>query len=945
MPSFPSPQIAIPQPENLITPVPEIQVTTRENPTPAVPNHWHALDCGEVLRRLRSDPATGLTHEEVVGRLAQQGPNMLPQAKQRSLASVFFRQFASPLIYLLSLAAMIAYAVNHRADSAVIIIVVFLNALIGTLQEGRAARSMASLRRLSTLRVRVTRDAREQLVEARDLVQGDVLLLSAGDAVGADARLLESAALEVAEAALTGESLPVAKQVLPLPPHSLLADRANMIFSGTHIAAGRGRAVVIATGLDTEVGKIAALTESASEPQTPLEQRVAQFGRYLVGAAIALFGVIITFGLLRGLPFAEILMVAISQMVSMVPEGLPVALTIALAVGMQRMAARKVIVRRLAAVETLGSTSVICSDKTGTLTRNEMAVAAIWLADNRLIEVTGVGYAPEGRLLETGLEISAADDASLHALLEAAALCNDAQLVPPDSGDPRWRPLGDPTEAALITLALKGGVQLDALRLEHPRHSEIPFDSTAKMMATRHGHGARRRVYLKGAPELLLELCGDVRQRDLTIPADASFRQAVDAASAAFAERTLRLLAVAEVRDDPLDEEADSGFAQFKGKATFLGLIGQMDPPRDEVRAAVWECRQAGIRPVMVTGDHKATGLAVARALGIARDGDLAIDGRELEEMPEQDLRHQLDRISVFARVHPAQKLRIVEAFQSQKKVVAMTGDGVNDAPALAKADVGVAMGITGTEVAKSAAKIVIADDNFATIVNAIEEGRLVYRNLKKVILFLFATSIDEILILLTALFFGYPLPLTAIQILWINIVTEGVLTVNLAMEGPEGDEMSRPPTPRDEPLITREMLMRMFFMVGGTVLATFGFYVWRLSTQVSLELARTETFTLLAVCQWFNVLNCRSATKSALRLDLFKNYWLLAGLIAGNLLHFLVIYTEPMNRIFQTVPIPWHDTIRIAAVASLVLWVEEIRKFFARRRGMGRIRPAHRIA
>ena len=760
---------------------------------------------------------------------------------------------------------------------------------------------------------------------------GDLVLLAAGDAVAADARLLEAAALEAAEAALTGESLPVAKHPEPLAADTSLADRRNMVYSGTHIAAGRGRAVVVATGLDTEVGKIASLTESAEEPKTPLEQRLAQFGRYLVGAAIALFVVVLTFGMLRGLPFVEILMVAISQMVSMVPEGLPVAMTIALAVGMQRMAARNAIVRRLAAVETLGSTSVICSDKTGTLTRNEMTVTAVWLTDGRTVEVTGAGYAPEGKLLEAGRELTANDDPALRSLLESAALCNDAQLVPPDASDSRWRTLGDPTEAALLTLALKGCVELDALRQQQPRRAEIPFDSAAKMMATQHGHGARGRVCLKGAPEVVLDLCATVRRGAQAAPVDDEFRRALEAASTAFATRTLRLLAVAEVEDFALDDTA--GFAQLKGKATFLGLIGEMDPPRDEVKLAVLECQQAGIRPVMVTGDHKATGLAVARTLGIARDGDLAVDGRELEQMPEQDLRHQLDRISVFARVHPAQKLRIVEAFQSRKQVVAMTGDGVNDAPALATADVGVAMGITGTEVAKGAAKIVIADDNFATIVSAVEEGRLVYRNLKKVILFLFATSIDEVVVLLAALFLGYPLPLAAVQILWINIVTEGVLTVNLVMEGPEGDEMSRPPTPRDEPLVDRTMWQRLLVMVTAAVAATFGFYVWRLSTGAPFELVRSETFTVLAVCQWFNVLNCRSELKSALKVSLFKNYWLLGGLVLGNLLHFLVIYTEPMNRIFHTVPIPMADFFLIGAVASLVLWVDEIRKFFARRR------------
>ena len=890
---------------------------------------WHQASAAEVCHSLGADPARGLSSGEAAARLARDGPNSFPEHKPRPWWSLFLRQFASPLIYILFVAAVIASVMEHRGDAAVILLVVFMNALIGTMQEGRAERSMDSLRKLSALMVRVRRGGREEIIKASDLVPGDIVLLAAGDAVAADARVFEAAALEAAEAALTGESLPVAKHYGPLAGDTLLADRRNMVYSGTHIAAGRGVAVVVATGLTTEVGKIARLTANAVEPRTPLELRIQQFGRYLVGASVLLFALVIALGLGRGMPFGEILMIAISQMVSMVPEGLPVAMTIALSVGMQRMAKRGAIVRRLAAVETLGSTSIICSDKTGTLTTNEMTVTDLWLPDGRQLEVTGAGYAPEGKLLEAGQEVPVSD-APLGALLEALALCNDAQLVPPERDETRWRPLGDPTETALLTLALKGCVDLAVLHQHWPRQAEIPFDSAAKMMATQHGHSARGRIIIKGAPEMVIELCATVRSGDQRQPVDEAMRRSIADAVDGMGARALRLLAVCEVENGALDETA--GFAQFQGKANFLGLVGQMDPPRDEVKAAVAECRAAGIRPVMVTGDHKITGLAIARLLGIARDGDLAVDGRELEAMPEQDLRADLDRISVFARVHPAQKLRIVEAFQSQNKVVAMTGDGVNDAPALARADVGVAMGITGTEVAKGAAKIIISDDNFATLVKAVEEGRLVYQNLRKVVLFLFTTSIDEVVILLGALLLGYPLPLVAVQILWINIVTEGVLTVNLVMEEKEGHEMSRPPASGGEPLVTRLMVQRMAVMATGSIISVFGYFVWRLSTGVTLEMVRSETFTVLAVSQWFNVLNCRSELKSALNLGFLKNYWLLGGLIVGNVLHFLVIFTEPMNRLFHTVPIPMAHMLLIGVVASLVLWVEEIRKFFARR-------------
>jgi len=663
----------------------------RSNP----PQAWHALQADAALAHLGCEAGVGLSAPCAAQRMAEHGPNALPEAARRPVFLLLLSQFKSPLIYILFVAAALASAMGYWGDAAVILGVVLANALIGTCQEGRAERSMAALRRLSTLQVRVLREGAESTIAARDLVPGDILLLAAGDAVGADARLVQAASLAAAEAALTGESVPVPKHVAPLPEATGLADRRNMVFSGTYITAGRARAVVTATGIHTEVGGIARLTEDAPEPKTPLELRIAQFGRYLVVAALVLFGIVMALGLVRGLPFADVLMVAISQMVSMVPEGLPVAMTIALAVGMQRMAGRGAIIRRLSAVETLGSTTVICSDKTGTLTRNEMTVSVLWLPGGRSVAVSGVGYSPEGALTEAGAAIDPGDTA-VHALLQAVALCNDAELVPPHDGATQWTVLGDPTEAALLVAAGKAGIDVGALRRRCTREAELPFDSDTQMMATRHGGlPTPRRVFIKGAPEAVLRLC--------TADGQAALQAAREAAEG-MAARALRVLAVAVVADDAL--EAQAGFDALAGRATLLGLIGQIDPPREEVKVAVAQCRAAGIRPIMVTGDHKLTGLAIARELGIARAGDHGIDGAELERMNEAELLEGLDRIVVFARVHPAQKLRIVEALQSRGDVVAMTGDGVNDAPALARADVGVAMGITGTEVAKSAARI-----------------------------------------------------------------------------------------------------------------------------------------------------------------------------------------------------------------------------------------------
>jgi Ca2+-transporting ATPase len=887
---------------------------------------WHALAVEDALAQSGVDPTTGLDQAEVLRRQASHGPNALPEPPPRPVWRTFARQFKSPLIYILFVAAVLAVALGHHGDAAVIMAVVLVNALIGAFQEGRAERSMAALRRLALLHVRVLRDGSEQVIAARELVPGDIVVLAAGDAVAADARLIDEAQLQLAEAALTGESVPVSKSVSAVPEATGLADRHDMVYSGTHVTAGRARAMVVATGVQTEVGRIAGLTERAEEPKTPLELRLEQFGRALVVAALGLFVLVVLLGLWRELPLSEVLMVAISQMVSMVPEGLPVAMTIALAVGMQRMAERGAIIRRLSAVETLGSTTVICTDKTGTLTKNEITVVAVWLPDGREIAVGGIGYAPDGELREGGRAITPyppAADPALHDLLRAAALCNDADLLPPEDERTAWTVLGDPTEGALLVLARKAGIDPAALRGDAPRNAELPFDSDTKLMATRHRVGEMpRRVMIKGAPEAVLRLCAGTATQAL---------HAARTAAESMAANALRVLAFAELDDDPLDP-AD-GFDALAGRARLLGLVGEIDPPREEVKVAVAECRGAGIRPVMVTGDHKLTGLAIARELGIARDGDRAVDGPELERMGEADLSDALPRIAVFARVQPAQKLRIVEALQARGDVVAMTGDGVNDAPALARADVGVAMGITGTEVAKSAAKIVVTDDNFATIVGAVEQGRVVYGNLKKLILYLFATSVDEVLVLLLALLSGYPLPLVAVQILWINIVTEGTLTVNLVMDPPGGDEMRRHPVGRDERLLDRLMLRRTALMAGTAAAAAFGWFALRLDQGVALEVVRTEVFTLVAMSQWFNVLNCRSTSATALSLDVLRNHWLIGGLALSVLLQGLVLYARPMNTLFHTVPLPSETLLPLVLLASTVLWAEELRKFVARRR------------
>jgi len=900
---------------------------------------WHSIEIDDVVTRLKSDSAQGLSQDEAELRLKQYGPNALPDSKHRSIFSIVLHQFLSPLIYLLLGAAAVAFLIGEAKDALVILVVVFLNAIIGAIQEGRAEHSLEALRKLSTLKSRVLRGGQEEILEASLIVPGDIILLAAGDAIPADARLLDAAALAVAEAALTGESVPVTKSTSSLPKDTLLADRRNMLYAGTHVTAGRTRALVVTTGTSNEIGKIAAMASTAIQPKTQLELRIHQFGRYLVVLALVVFALVMGIGFLRGISLSEIFMIAISQMVSLVPEGLPVAVTIALAVGVQRMAKRGTIVRRLSAVETLGSTTIICSDKTGTLTRNEMTVTAIYLPGAREISITGVGYVPEGKLLEEGGEITLQNDGSLRRLFEIGALCNDSELLSPDGTNSGWRTLGDPTEAALLTLSAKAGLDPTALRRTAPRRAELPFDADTKMMATQHDTPEGTLVYIKGAPDVMLDFYGSVYLSGNIEPIDDRVRADIQAASKKMADQALRVLAFGFVKNAHVD--GSKGFAPFRGHITFVGLVGELDPPRTEVRDSVRECQAAGIRPVMVTGDHKATGLAIAQMLGISRDGDLAVDGRELDKLSDDELFEKLRSITVFARVHPAQKLRIVEAYQKAGEVVAMTGDGVNDAPALVRANVGVAMGITGTEVAKEAAKIVITDDNFATIVKAVAEGRLVYRNIKKVILYLFSTSSAEVVVLFVALILGFPPPLAAVQILWINLVTEGTVTVNLIMEPMEGDEMRRRPVPPNEPLLTRGLLSRMALMTPTIAASTLLWFFYRTSTGISASLVQSETFTVLAVCQWFNVLNCRSESRSALRLSLLTNPWLLGGLVLGNVLHAAVIYWPPLSRLFHTVPIAVDQFLAIGAVGSIVLWVEELRKLIYRRK----LRRSHATA
>lgn len=884
-------------------------------------NSWHASEVVDVLRAVEGSTA-GLSREEARSRLSAAGLNTLPRKPRATSIKVLLKQFRSPLTYILCSAVLLAATLHAWRDAVVIVTVIFLNAFVGFYHERKAESAVAALENTVSLNARVIRDGNESLVASSELVTGDILLLSPGDAVTADARLIESVQLEAAEAMLTGESIPVAKDTASVPVMTRLADRTNMVFAGTYVTSGRGKGVVVATGGSTALGQVVHLTDEAKEPMTPLEKKVAFLGRVLMGTAACVFILVLLVGLIRGLRLADVLMVATSQMVSIVPEGLPIAITIAMAVGAQRMARKGVIIRRLSSVETLGSTTVICTDKTGTLTQNEMTVSNIWLPSGRSLTVDGSGYRPRGEFIEGGHELTQPDP-ELRVLLEAGILCNDSQLIAPSEPDKDWVLLGDPTEGALLTVGLKAGIRPEIIRKENPRVSEQPFDSATKTMRTSHaGIKGEARMIIKGAPESVLPLC---KGRFPAFGKDAYL--AVDEMSA----KGLRVLAIASAGESMGASGLNSTLTN--GNATLLGIVGQKDPPREDAKAAIARCQSAGIKLMMLTGDHPLAGLAIARGLGIATGRDCAIEGSQLDEMSDVDLEARLKDIAVFSRVEPVQKLRIVTALQRLGEVVAMTGDGVNDAPALAQADVGVAMGKSGTDVAKNAASIIITDDNFSTIVNAVEQGRIVYWNLRKVVLFLLVTSLDEIFVLLLAMLSGFHSPLAAVQILWINIVTETTLTANLVMEPRDGRELSRPPVPIQSPLVDAQMKRTITVLVPAAVLATLGWFVWRQDSGETSAAICTETFTLLAMCQWFNALNCQSETESVFRMGILGNLWLLGGLGLSVFLQALVVYTQPLNALFHAVPIPLGTLCALMGVASTVLWIEEVRKRLRRAR------------
>ncbi|TSC57739.1 MAG: Cation-transporting ATPase pacL [Candidatus Peregrinibacteria bacterium Greene0416_19] len=894
---------------------------------------WHTLAVDTVLSSLTTDPGKGLTAQEASKRLAQYGENRLQEQKRISPWWLFLEQFKDVLVIILLIATALSGLLGHEIEAIAIAVIVLFAVILGFVQEYRAERAIEALRKMTAPTATVIRDSEEVEVQAVQLVPGDIVRLTAGDKVPADARVIESMSLHADEASLTGESLPVGKIPEPFAgEHLAVGDRRNMVHAGTTVTYGRGTAVVTATGMQTEFGKIAGMLQSVGTEDTPLQKQLDRVGAALAKAAFVVVAIISVLGYLRGQPLLEVFIFGIALAVAVVPEALPAVVTISLAIGVQRMARRHALVRRLPAVETLGSTTVICSDKTGTLTKDEMTVRRIVCGDS-LFDVSGEGYEPTGKFLHNKKETHPSE--ALRELLTAAALASDAHLFQHPStrsgsfDEGQWDIKGDPTEGALVVAAAKAGLHKGALDEQHPRVAEIPFTSETKRMTTLHKvRGDGTVAYVKGAPEVVIAACAMQRIQDGDQPIDEATREEILHQAHAMAENALRVLAIAskEVNDV---HDAGSGL-------TLLGLVGMIDPPRPEALLAVERCRHAGIKVVMITGDHPVTAMTIARELGILRDGR-AVIGSELEDMSDAELEGEIESIDVCARVSPAHKLRIVAALQKQGHVVAMTGDGVNDAPALKKADIGIAMGITGTDVTKEAAAMMLTDDNFASIVAAVEEGRGIYGNIKKYLMYLLSSNIGEICLMTAATLAGLPLPLTAIQILYVNLATDGLPALALAVDPPERDLMKRPPRDPQRGIFTRPAVALM--LAGGLWSMAVNIILFQraLAAGRPLTEAMTMTFIALVLIQFFKAYCFRSDRWSIVRHP-FLNHWLNLAILWELALLVLIIYVPFLQQPFQTFSMSLWDWVIVTLGAATVIPVLEMVKMFVRRGVFGRL-------
>lgn len=870
---------------------------------------WHHLPTAQAIGLLKTDLKSGLSGDEVLKRRETFGENTLTAKKGRSEWLRFLLQFHAPLLYILLLASLITAILGEWVDSAVIFAVVFLNALVGYLQEAKAEKAINALAGMVLTKATVRRDGRKQTLPSGELVPGDIVLLESGDKVPADLRLIHVRNLQLDESALTGESVPVEKHSNPLPADTMLSERLNLAFGGSLVTYGRAEGVVYDTGDRTEMGRIALLISGVTDLSTPLTQKIARFSKLILWAIMALAVATFALGLWRGEKAVDMFMAAVALAVGAIPEGLPAAVTITLAIGVSRMAKRRAIIRSLPAVETLGSTDIICSDKTGTLTENQMTVQAVF-AGGSIYQVTGGGYEPAGDIQLEGVSVDPASHPALTECLRAGLLCNDSLVVREND---RWFAQGDPTEAALIVAAGKAGLTHQVLNDQLPRLDTIPFESEHQFMATLHGGGKSGHIiYKKGAVERLLGRCTHALD-EYGEPA-AIDHEAITRAAAEIASGGLRVLAFAR-RLAP-GHQRDLGHHHVSEGLTFLGLQGMIDPPRAEAVEAIRQCRAAGIRVKMITGDHLLTAAAIARAIGLeGTDDHFAISGRDLEDLSDEKFSRVAENAAVFARVAPEQKLRLVRALQARGHVVAMTGDGVNDAPALKQSDIGVAMGITGTDVAKGAADMILTDDNFASIEAAVEEGRNVFDNLTKFIVFTLPTNIGEGLVILASIAAGVALPALPVQMLWINLSTALLLGLMLVFEPKEPDLMKRPPRNPEEPILTFPLFMRTGLVTLIILAGAFGLFLWEQAHGATLAESRTIVVNVIVVVEIFYLLNCRSLTHSMRSLGFFTNWWVLGGAAGMFAAQLFFTYAPVMNRLFHTAPLRLESWLHIFAV------------------------------
>ncbi|MCY0868331.1 MAG: cation-translocating P-type ATPase [Desulfurococcus sp.] len=886
---------------------------------------WHSLELSEVFEKLKTEPK-GLSSEEAARRLGEYGFNEIVVEEKVSPWMLLLGQFKSPLIILLLFATGLSMVIGELIDAIVIIAIVIASAVLGFYQEYRAERALEALKKMTAPVARVLRDGKITVVKAREVVPGDILLLEAGDRVAADARLIESVSLKVDESSLTGESYSVEKIVGKLPPETPLADRVNMVFAGTVVTYGKGKAVVVATGARTELGKIAEEIRGAEEKKTPLELRMEQIGKLLAVLSLSVAAIVASIGVfVWGYDPFDMVFWAISLAVAAVPEALPAVVTSTLAIGMYRMAKRNAIVTRLPAVETLGSATYICSDKTGTMTKGEMTARKIYVS-GRILEVTGSGYEPSGEILDGERRVDIAGFKELELLLLAGVLNNDARIVVENN---RRMIIGDTTEGALLVLAEKAGLDVERIREAYPRVGEVPFSSERKRMSTYHKMpSGEYYIFVKGAPEIILGFSKYVMRNGVIEELTESSKAEIARVNEELASQGYRNLAIAFRRVSA--EEASSPSEAHENNLVFLGLVGLMDPPRPEVKEAIKECKKAGISVAMITGDHKLTAVAIARELGLYNEGDEVLTGAELESMSFEELVEKAENIRVYARVSPEHKLKIVKALKKKGHVVAMTGDGVNDAPALKAADIGVAMGITGTEVAKEAADMILADDNFATIVAAVREGRVIFENIRKYLAYLLSCNIAEIVVPLLAAFLKLPLPFYAIHYLWINLVTDGLPALALGVDPAEPDIMERPPRRLDSPVFSkREVFMYLVFLpLLLSVLLTTSFH-FSLNVMGENEAeARATVFTSIIVTELLIALSARSLRHPAVKVGIFKNKYLTLSVVASLILQLIILYTPQLASLFKIAPPILSDWLIASTVALITFASIEILKY-----------------